>query len=88
VEGDAEMLEVQQLLGSRLAHDLDRVLVCEVVRALDRVEGVRLPAVVLLQRGVDPALRGVRVRANWVDLANDAHRDALLGSGKRGPLSR
>ena len=88
VEGDAEVLEVEQLLRSRLAHDLDGVLVGQVVRALDGVEGVRLPAVVLLQRRVDPALRGVRVRADWVDLADDPHRDALLGSGKRGPLSR
>ena len=87
VEGDAEVLEVQQLLRRLAAHDLDRVLVGEVVGALDRVEGVRLPAVVLVQRRVDPALGGVRVRADGVDLADDPDRDALLRSGKRGALS-
>ena len=43
VEGDAEMLEVQDLLRGLAAHDRDRVLVAEVVGALDRVERVRLP---------------------------------------------
>ncbi len=87
VEGDAEVLEVKELLRRGPAHDLDRVLVGEVVRPLDGVEGVRLPAVVLLERGVDAALSSVGVRADGVDLADDAHGDALLRSGKRGPLS-
>ena len=87
VEGDAEVLEVEDLLGRLAAHDLDRVLVAEVVGALDGVEGVRLPAVALLQRGVDPALGGVRVRAHGVDLGDDPDRDALLGRRQRGPLA-
>ena len=45
VEGDAEVLEIQDLVGRLAAHDLDGVLVPEVVRALDRVERVRLPRV-------------------------------------------
>ncbi len=88
VEGDPEVLEVEELLRRRLAHDLDRVLVGQVVGALDGVEGVRLPAVVLLERRVDAALRGVGVRADGVDLADDSDRDALFGGCKRGPLSR
>ena len=88
MEGHPKVLEVEQLVRRRLAHDLDRVLVGQVVRALDGVEGVRLPAVVLLQRRVDPALGGVRMRADRVDLAHDPHRNALLGSRERGPLSR
>ena len=88
VEGDAEVLQVEQLLRRRPAHDLDGVLVGQVVGALDRVEGMRLPAVVLLERRVDAPLRGVGVRADGVDLADDAHRNALFGRGERGPLSR
>ena len=87
VEGDAEVLEVEDLLRRLAAHDLDRVLVAEVVGALDRVEGVRLPRVALLERGVDPALGGVGVRAHRVDLGDDPDRDALLGGGERGALA-
>ena len=86
VEGNAEVLEVDDLLGRLAAHDLDRVLVAEVVGALDRVEGVRLPRVVGVERGVDPALRGVRVRAHGVDLRDDPDRHARLGSRQRGTL--
>ena len=78
---------LQQLLGRLAAHDLDRVLVAEVVRALDGVEGVRLPRVALVERGVDPALRGVGVRAHGVDLADDPDRDPGLGRGERGALA-
>ena len=88
VEGDPEVLEVQQLLRRLLAHDLDRVLVGQVVRALDGVEGVGLPAVVLLQGGVDPALGCVGVGADRVDLAHDPDRDACLGRGEGGALTR
>ena len=86
VEGDAEVLEVDDLLGRLAAHDLDRVLVAQVVGALDRVERVRLPRVVGVERGVDPALRGVRVRAHGVDLRDDPDRHAGLGSRERGAL--
>src|SRR5262249_5789957 len=86
MEGDAEVLQVEQLLRRLPAHDLDGVLVRQVVGALDRVESVRLPAVVLLQGRVDPALRRVRMRADRVDLAQDPHRDSLFGSGKGRPL--
>ena len=86
VEGDAEVLEVEDLLRRLAAHDLDRVLVAEVVGALDRVECVRLPGVARVERRVDAALRGVGVRAHGVDLADDPHRDALLGCREGGPL--
>ena len=86
VEGDAEVLEVEDLLGRLAGHDFDRVLVAEVVGALDRVEGVRLPGVAGVERGVDPALRGVGVRAHRVDLADDPDRYALLGRRQGGPL--
>ena len=87
VEGDAEVLEVEDLLRRLAGHDFDRVLVAEVVGALDRVEGVRLPGVAGVERRVDPALGGVGVGADRVDLADDPDRDAFLGGGEGGPLS-
>ena len=87
VEGDAEVLEVEDLLRRLAAHHLDRVLVAEVVGALDGVVGVRLPGVTRVERRVDPALGGVRVRADRVDLAEDPDRYALLGGGEGGALA-
>ena len=87
VEGHAEVLELEQLGGRLAAHDLDGVLVAEVVGALDRVEGVRLPGVLRVERGVDAALGGVRVRAHGVDLGDDAHRRAPFGGGEGGALA-
>ena len=43
VEGDAGVLEPEDLVRRLPAHDLDRVLVAEVVRPLDGVERVGLP---------------------------------------------
>ena len=82
-----EVLEVEQLLGRLAAHDLDRVLVAQVVRALDGVEGVRLPGVLRVERRVDAALGRVRVRAHRVDLGDDAHGCALLRGGEGGALA-
>ena len=87
VEGDAEVLEVEDLLRRLAAHDLDRVLVAQVVGALDRVEGVRLPGVAGVEGRVDPALGRIGMRADGVDLADDPDRDALLGGRQGGPLS-
>src|SRR3712207_6994278 len=44
------------------AHDLDRVLVTQVVRPLHGVERVRLPRVLRVERGVDAAGRRVGMR--------------------------
>ena len=63
-------------LGRLPAHDLDRVLVAQVVRALDRVERVRLPRVLGVERRVDAALGRVRMRADGVDLGDDPDRCA------------
>ena len=87
VERDPEVLEVEDLIGRLAAHDLDRVLVAQVVRALDRVERVRLPAVLRVERGVDPAGRRHRVRADRMDLRDDRHRRAGLGRRQGGSLS-
>jgi hypothetical protein len=82
VEGDAQVLEVQDLVGRLAAHDLDRVLVAQVVRSLDGVEGVRLPGVLGVERRVDPARRGVGVRAHGMDLAHDPDRRPRIRRGE------
>src|SRR5829696_6221242 len=87
VEGHAEVLEVEDLLGRLAGHDLDRVLVAEVVGALDGVEGVRLPGVLGVERGVDAAGGGDRVRADRVDLAHDRDGRARVRGGERGSLA-
>ena len=87
VERDARVLEPEHLVRGLAAHDLDRVLVAEVVRALDGVEGVRLPGVVGVQRGVDAAGGGVGVRSDRMDLAHDRHRRPRAGRRQGGPLT-
>ena len=87
VEGDADVLEVHDLAGGLRAHDLDRVLVAEEVRALDGVVGVRAPVVGRVDRGVDAARGGHRVRAHGVDLAHDRDGGAGLGGGQGGSLA-
>ena len=87
VEGDSAVLEPQHLARRLAAHHLDRVLVAEIVRALDRVVGVRLPRVVGVERGVDAARGRVGVRADRVDLGHDGHGRPGLGGREGGPLA-
>jgi hypothetical protein len=65
VERHPEMLEVDDRLDRVVAHDAGRVLVDQVVAALDGVIPVPLPVVLLRvpERGTHPALRGAGVRA-------------------------
>src|SRR3954453_1201551 len=87
VEGDAEVLEVEDFLRRLPGHDFDRVLVAQVVGALDRVERVGLPGVARVQRRVDAALGGVGVGADRVDLADDPDRYTFLSGGESRPLA-
>ena len=82
VERQAHVLEVDDRGDGLLGHDLRRVLVDEVVAALDRVEGVPLPVVLLDVRegGAHAALRGTGVGARGIELGE--HR----GAGTRGGL--
>src|SRR5262249_39826751 len=84
VKGDAEVLQVHHLAGRFRAHDFDRVLVAEVVRALDGVVRVRVPVVIDRDRRVYASRGGHRVRAHRVDLADDGH----AGARPRGRQSR
>ena len=62
VERQAHVLEVDDRVDRLLREDLGRILVDEVVAALDGVEGVPLPAVLLdvRERRRHAALRGAR----------------------------
>jgi hypothetical protein len=87
VEGDAGVLQPQDLVRSLTAHDLDRVLVAQVVRPLDGVERMGLPAVLGVQRGVDAAGGRHRMGAHRMDLGDDGDGGTRLGGCESGPLA-
>ena len=72
-EDRAPVLELVDVVGRLVAEDLDRVLVAEVVGALDRVEGVLLGVVLggVPERRVDPALGRAGVAARRMDLRDE-----------------
>jgi len=74
-EDRAPVLELVDVAGRLVAEDLDRVLVAEVVGALDRVEGVDLGVVLgrVSERRVDAALGCAGVRTRRVDLRDHRH---------------
>ena len=78
VEGQAEVLQLDDGVDRLPAHDLGRGLVDEVVTALDRVEGVPLPRVLLHvgQGRAHPPLGRAGVGAGGVELGE--HRGAAL----------
>lgn len=79
VERQAHLLQVEDRVDGLLRQDLGGVLVDQVVTALDRVEGVPLPVVLLHvgQRGGHAALRGARVGAGGVELREHGGTAAL-----------
>ena len=85
VERHAHLLEVEDGVDGLLAHDLDRVLVGEVVATLDGVEGVPLPVVLfdVGQRGAHAALRCAGVAAGGIELGQHggAHSRTGLDGG-------
>ena len=84
-EDHPHVLHGDDLAARLAAHDLDGVLVAQVVAALDRVVGVVLPVVAPVgQGGVDPALRGVRVAPDRVDLRDNGNIRAVVCGSQRG----
>ena len=81
VERHTHLLEVEHRVDGFLAHDLDGVLVGEVVATFDGVEGVPLPVVLfdIGQRGAHPALGRAGVTAGRVELGQ--HGGAYLRPG-------
>ena len=81
-EGQAPVLQVVNGFDGLAAEDLRRVLVNEVVAALDRIEHVPFPVVFLqvAQRRSDAALGRPRVRPRRVQLAQDRHLSVRRGS--------
>lgn len=79
VERQAHLLQVEDGVDGLLREDLGGVLVDQVVTALDRVEGVPLPVVLLHvgERGGHAALRRARVGAGGVELRQDGGAAAL-----------
>ena len=88
-EDRAPVLELVDVARRLVAEDLDRVLVAEVVRALDRVVRV-LHGIVLgrvPERGVDPAFGRAGVAADRVDLGDHRHVRSGVESLDRGAHS-
>ena len=88
-EDGTPVLELVDVVRRLLAEDLDRILVAQVVRALDRVVGMLLRAVLggVAERGVDPALGRAGVAADRVDLREERDIGALVESLDRGAHS-
>ena len=78
VERHPHLLEVEHRVDGLLGHDLDGVLVGEVVAALDGVEGVPLPVVLfdVGQCGAHAALGRAGVAAGRVELGQHRGADA------------
>src|SRR6185503_1803887 len=85
-EDRAPVLELVDVVGRLVAEHLDRVLVAEVVRALDRVERVLFGVVLrgVAKGRVDAALRRAGVAANGMDLGDERHvRPLVVGLDSR-----
>src|SRR3972149_3006165 len=71
VEGQTPVLQFVDRLHGLLAHQVGRVLIHQIVAALDRVEGVPLWVVFfqIAQRRADAALRRAAGGLGWIQLA-------------------
>ena len=89
-EDRAHVLELVDVVRSLLAHDGDRVLVAEVVAALDGVERVPLGAVLggVAEGRVDASLGRTRVGPRRVELRDHGHVGTRTSRLDRGPHSR
>ena len=78
-EHSAHVLQLVDVAGPLLAHHLDRVLVAQVVRALDGEEGVLVGVVLagVAERRVDAALGRPRVAPRGVQLGHDSDVGAV-----------
>src|SRR3977135_656444 len=67
------MLELIDVAGRLTRQDLDRVLIADVIRALDRVERVALRRVLsgVAKRGVDPAFGRAGMASSRMKLRDD-----------------
>ncbi len=87
IERQAHVLELDDRLDRLAGQDLGRVLVDQVVAALDRVVHVPLGVVFLdvAERGADAALGGAGVRSSRIELGQHRRLDVRAGQLERGP---
>jgi len=80
VERHSKMLELVDHMRRLFAHELDGVLIAEVIRPLDGVEHVPVPVVFahVSERGPNATLRCNRVGACWKDLGQHRNVEARL----------
>jgi hypothetical protein len=89
-EGHAVVLELDHRGRTLATHELDRVLIAQPVRSLDRVVEMEAPVVLahVAERGADTALRRHRVAAGREYLGDAGGRQPRLRETERGPQSR
>src|SRR5690606_1081540 len=75
VKWQAEVFQLIDNLGRFATHELDRILVTQIIRTLDGIEHMPIPVVLghIPQRSTDPALCGYRMRTRWKYLGQDRH---------------
>jgi hypothetical protein len=74
-EGNAHMLQFINNPGCIPDHNLDGILITEVITSLDRIEEVPFPTVFFLiaERGSDSTLGRARMGTCWKNLADHSH---------------
>ena len=77
-EDDAHVLQLNKIVAGLLAHDLDGVLISQVVATFDSSQGMVLPVIASAGEGcVDAALGGVGVASDRMHLGDHSH----IGTG-------
>jgi len=86
VERHAVVFQFDHRLVGLAAHELDRILVTEVIRALDRVVHVPVPVVLahVAEAGGDAALRGDGMGTGGKHLGHHRHLEVGMGKLQRG----
>ncbi len=81
VEGQSHVLQLEHRVDGFIGHELDGILVAQIVGTFDRVIGVPFGLVffIIAQRRADAALRRARVRACGIQLADHSRLRAARG---------
>ena len=81
VKGQSHVLEFEHRVDGFIGHELDGILVAEIIRTFDRVIGVpfRLVFFIIAKRRTDAALRRARMGTRRIELADHSRLCAARG---------
>jgi len=84
IERQSHVFQIVDHRNRFVAHNLDRILIREIIRSFDGVEDVPLRVILfdVAQSRADAALSGAGVRASWVELAD--HSGLCIARGVEG----